>query len=136
MTFFKILLTSVDLPEPETPVTAINFPRGNLTLMFCRLFSAAPLISMKRPLPLRRSKGTGIFFLPDKYCPVIDFLFLATCFGVPEATISPPKAPAPGPTSTSQSAAIMVSSSCSTTIKVFPKSRIFLRLEIRRSLSL
>ena len=133
--FLRIPLTKVDFPEPETPVTAINFPSGNLTDTFLRLFSLAPLTSIKRPLPTRRSVGTGIDLAPDKYCPVIDFLFLATSSGVPEAMICPPKAPAPGPTSMSQSASRMVSSSCSTTIKVLPKSRIFLRLEIKRSLS-
>jgi len=28
--------------------------------MFCKLFSAAPVISIKRPFPTRRSSGTGI----------------------------------------------------------------------------
>ena len=123
------------MPDPETPVTAINFPSGKRAVMFCKLFSAAPVISIKRPFPTRRSSGTGISRLPDRYCPVIDFLFLATCAGVPAATISPPKTPAPGPTSISQSASRIVSSSCSTTMRVFPRSRIFLRLAIRRSLS-
>ena len=30
--FFKISFTNVDFPEPDTPVTAINFPRGKSTL--------------------------------------------------------------------------------------------------------
>ena len=113
----------------------MNLPSGKVTSIFCRLFSEAPLTRSTRPFPLRRSSGTGISFAPDKYCPVIDFLFLATSSGVPEATICPPKSPAPGPTSMSQSAWRMVSSSCSTTIKVLPKSRIFFKLEIKRSLS-
>ena len=33
--------TSVDLPEPLTPVTAINAASGKVTSIFCRLFSFA-----------------------------------------------------------------------------------------------
>ena len=43
--------------------------------------------------------------------------------GVPSATISPPWTPAPGPMSTTWSAARIASSSCSTTITVLPRSR-------------
>ena len=42
---------------------------------------------------------------------------------VPLCTICPPCSPAPGPMSTTQSACAMVSSSCSTTISVLPRSR-------------
>ena len=35
-------LTSVDLPEPDTPVTLHSTPSGNFTSIVCRLFSAAP----------------------------------------------------------------------------------------------
>ena len=89
----------VDFPEPDTPVTAINFPSGKRAVMFCKLFSRAPVTSIKRPFPTRRSDGTGIARFPDRYCPVMDLLLRATCLGVPAATISPPKTPAPGPTS-------------------------------------
>ena len=43
--------------------------------------------------------------------------------GVPIATTWPPSSPAPGPRSTTKSAARMVSSSCSTTSTVLPRSR-------------
>ena len=71
------------------PVTAMNFPRGKRTVMSCKLFSLAPVISIERPFPERRSVGTGILRLPDKYWPVMDLLLRATCFGVPAATIFP-----------------------------------------------
>ena len=35
-------LTSVDLPEPDTPVTATNSPSGKATSTFWRLCSRAP----------------------------------------------------------------------------------------------
>lgn len=38
---YNTSFTSVDFPEPETPVTHVNTPSGNLTLMFFRLFSVA-----------------------------------------------------------------------------------------------
>ena len=54
---------------------------------------------------------------------------------VPSATMWPPWTPAPGPTSTIQSAARIISSSCSTTISVLPRSRRRSRVRIRRALS-
>ena len=42
---------------------------------------------------------------------------------MPEWTTWPPCSPAPGPMSTAQSATRMVSSSCSTTMRVLPRSR-------------
>ena len=42
---------------------------------------------------------------------------------MPECTTWPPCSPAPGPMSTTQSAVRIVSSSCSTTISVLPRSR-------------
>ena len=42
---------------------------------------------------------------------------------MPETTTWPPCSPAPGPMSTTQSAVRMVSSSCSTTMSVLPRSR-------------
>ena len=38
--------TSVDLPEPDTPVTEQNTPSGTFTSMFLRLCCDAPSISM------------------------------------------------------------------------------------------
>ena len=35
-------MTSVDLPDPLTPVTAMNVPSGNATSMFLRLLARAP----------------------------------------------------------------------------------------------
>ena len=42
-------LTRVDLPEPETPVTATNSPSGNDTSTSCRLCSRAPWTVSSRP---------------------------------------------------------------------------------------
>ena len=38
-------LTSVDLPEPLTPVTAVSTPSGTFTSIDLRLLAAAPRIS-------------------------------------------------------------------------------------------
>ena len=43
---YSTSLTSVDLPEPDTPVTVQNTPSGTLTLMSCRLCCDAPWTSM------------------------------------------------------------------------------------------
>ena len=129
-------LTSVDLPLPLTPVTSVITPNGNSTSIFLRLFSLAPRTTSLRSFSTaRRFLGTDIFSAPDKYRPVILAGFCATSAGVPAATISPPCTPAPGPTSTKKSAAAIVSSSCSTTNTVLPRSRKCLSVLINRSLS-
>ena len=54
-------LTSVDLPDPDTPVTATNRPSGNVTSTSRRLCSRAPCTVSSRPLVRgRRTSGTGI----------------------------------------------------------------------------
>ena len=62
----RISLTREDFPLPDTPVTQVKVPRGMDTSTFRRLFSAAPRMVRKFPLPFRRSVGTGIFFRPDR----------------------------------------------------------------------
>ena len=64
--------TSVDFPEPDTPVTTMKSPSGNLTSMFFRLFARAPSTSIALPFELRRSGGTGIDISPDMNRPVSD----------------------------------------------------------------
>ena len=44
--------TSVDLPEPETPVTTVITPSGNVTSRFFRLFSRAPRMRDRRAVRL------------------------------------------------------------------------------------
>ena len=54
-------LTSDDLPEPLTPVTAVSTPSGKSTVTFWRLFSRAPTTVICRFLSiLRRFFGVGI----------------------------------------------------------------------------
>jgi hypothetical protein len=60
-------LTSVDLPEPDTPVTATKHPSGISTSMPFRLCSRAPLITRESADGLRRSSGRGIDRLPEMY---------------------------------------------------------------------
>ena len=74
----RMSLTSVDLPEPDTPVTAMRHPSGNDTSMSCRLCSRAPRTVTTSPVPGRRRAGTGIDFLPERYCPVMDALLVSS----------------------------------------------------------
>ena len=67
--------------------------------------------------------GMAIFISPRRYLPVIDAGFRMISSTVPSAITSPPCLPAPGPRSITWSAARIVSSSCSTTITVLPRSR-------------
>jgi len=90
---YKTSFTSVDFPEPETPVTHVNTPSGIFTLMFFKLFSCAPSISIDLPLDFLLFLGTAIFFLPLKYCPVIEFSISLTSSAVPCAITFPPCTP-------------------------------------------
>ena len=120
---YKISLIRVDLPLPLTPVTTVNTPKGISTSIFFKLLARAPLMEMNLPSFWRRFFGTGMNFVPLKYWPVTEAATSLISSAVPWATTLPPCSPAPGPISTISSAAYMVSSSCSTTIRVFPKSR-------------
>ena len=60
-------LTSVDLPEPLTPVMATKQPSGKLASTFFRLFSVAPLTDRIRDLSTgRRAAGTAMDLRPDR----------------------------------------------------------------------
>jgi hypothetical protein len=59
-------LTSVDFPDPDTPVTAIMQPSGKVTSMSDRLFSLAPRTTTLWPVPGRRRSGNGILRRPDR----------------------------------------------------------------------
>ena len=96
-------LTSVDLPEPETPVTATRQPSGNDTSMSLRLCSRAPRTVTTSPVPGRRRAGTGMERLPERYWPVMDALLVSSPprpVTGPAWTTVPPCSPAPGPMST------------------------------------
>ena len=127
-------MTSVDLPEPETPVTAVKVPSGKRTSRSLRLCSRAPRTTRALPLPERRSLGTGTVRSPRRKAPVMERGSARMASSGPLAMTSPPCSPAAGPMSTTQSATRMVSSSCSTTMSVLPMSR--RRMSVAMSLAL
>ncbi len=133
---YKVSLTSVDLPEPDTPVTQVISPTGIDASTFLRLLPVAPTIVICRSgSAATRSSGTSIWRLPDRYWPVSDSGLAITSSGVPATTTLPPCTPAPGPRSTTWSAARIASSSCSTTMTVLPMSRRCVSVPSRRWLS-
>ena len=79
----------VDLPLPETPVIKVKTPIGIFTETFLRLFELASLILIYF-FDILLFCGIGIDNSPDKYLPVIEFLFFLISSGVPIAVISPP----------------------------------------------
>ncbi len=112
---YSVSLMSVDLPEPDTPVTQVMRPSGSFTVMFLRLLPRAPrMMSQSWSSAGRRRPGSAICRRPERYWPVSEARVDMISCGVPWATISPPWAPAPGPRSTTWSAARIASSSCST----------------------
>src|SRR5919198_843678 len=67
-------LTSVDLPDPLTPVTAVRTPSGILTSMFLRLFSRAPRILRSPFIDGRRAFGVVRGFTVARTAPAQQFL--------------------------------------------------------------
>jgi len=63
---YNISFTRVLFPEPETPVTQVNCPSGNLIFIFFKLFSSAPFTSIDFPFDFLLFDGTFICFLPLK----------------------------------------------------------------------
>jgi hypothetical protein len=104
------------------------------TLTFFRLCSRAPSMPSRWPLPVRRAAGVGIASRPERYLPV-SVGARRSVGTVPACTTWPPASPAPGPRSTTKSAASMVSWSCSTTMTVLPKSRSRRSVSSSRALS-
>ena len=105
--------TSVLLPEPLTPVTAVNRPSGTARERFFKLFLRNPRkmsdgVLFFRLAP-RRARGGVVGRAwpsawprecwPANSVPVSDFLFLKICLSEPAATTWPPSMPAPGPRS-------------------------------------
>src|SRR3712207_8304242 len=83
-------LTSVDLPEPLTPVTAMNCPSGKPTVRLRRLCSRAPCTTSSRPgVCGRRVAGVGIDLRPDRYAPVGDSGLASRPSTEPLCTIRP-----------------------------------------------
>src|SRR5207244_13576013 len=97
---------SVDLPEPETPVTHVNTPNGRSTSIFLRVCCRAPTILIE-DVELRRDFGTGMDFLPARYSRVSDWgahalatfrpLLARKSSSVPFHTHSRPTSRRPGP---------------------------------------
>jgi len=63
---YNTSFTSVDFPEPDTPVIHVKTPSGIFTSIFFRLFCSAPKISIDFPFDFLLFLGTEIFFLPLK----------------------------------------------------------------------
>ena len=92
----KVPLIKLDLPLPETPVIQMNFPRGNSTVTFFRLFPVAPDNIIFFPFPVLLWGANSISSLPVRYRAVRVSVFNIS-FGVPAKTTSPPRRPALGP---------------------------------------
>ena len=62
-------MTSVDLPDPLTPVTAMNVPSGNATSMFLRLLARAPRTTISPRVGGRRTAGIVNALQPGEVLP-------------------------------------------------------------------
>src|SRR3954462_1104349 len=113
---------SVDLPEPETPVTHVRTPSGNSTSIFLRLCCRAPTILM-HVFAFLREFGISIDLRPVRYSRVSDRVGASprrvverpdgepspvNSSSAPFQTNSPPQLPRPGPRSIKLSAAQMI----------------------------
>ena len=116
---------SVDLPEPDTPVTQVNSAERQRDRDVAQVVAvrAEDRISRARRCAVRSRAGSAMRSRPARYARSSRPGSASISAGVPCATRWPPCAPAPGPRSTTWSASRIASSSCSTTITVLPRSR-------------
>ena len=116
--WWMISLSKVDFPEPDIPAIHTNWLRGIFWLKFLRLCRDAFWIRKYFKLffpfvSVELSECLWGFFV--NHFPVRECFDLSIWGTVPRKVISPPFAPAVGPSSTILSAARMTCSSCSTT---------------------
>src|SRR2546428_11414289 len=97
-------LTSVDLPEPDTPVTHVKVPSGIVTDWPLRLCSRGSWMVSACPVPLRRGAGTGVGRAPAGDCPGREGSLGPISSGGPVGTTWAPSSPAPGPRATPETA--------------------------------
>ncbi len=130
-------LTRLDLPDPLTPVTAVIDPEREAhgdVLQVVRLRTVhRELPDRVDPAPLdgRLDRApTGQVVAGDRLV-VVEQRLRTNRSGRPAR----PCSPAPGPMSTIQSAVRMVSSSCSTTMRVLPRFLSLISVSMSRRLS-
>ena len=132
-------LTSVDLPEPDTPVTATKHTEREGDVDVAQIVLAGALDHVRARALLGLCRRFVRHLDPPPAGQVLRRSATRSeasrSSTVPETTISPPCSPASGPMSTTQSAVRMVSSSCSTTIRVLPRFFSRTSVSIRRWLS-
>ena len=73
----------VDLPDPLTPVTAVNSPSGIATSTFFRLLALAPRTTISPFRAFRRAAGVLMDRSPRRYAPVTEDGSFSNCAGVP-----------------------------------------------------
>src|SRR5207237_187930 len=62
----SVSMTSVDLPEPDTPVTQVNSPTGKRAFTPFKLWARAPWTTIQRFCAWRRARGTSIASRPER----------------------------------------------------------------------
>ena len=93
-------LISVDFPDPDTPVTQTNTPRGIVRVTSFRLFASAPVsVIIGVFLSIIFLGNSNILLFPDKYGPVTESGSFKICPGVPWKITRPPNSPESGPIS-------------------------------------
>lgn len=124
-------LSSEDLPDPATPVTAVRTPVGRSTSIPARLFSSAPRISNHPD----GSRGSSLSSTPSARLSPVRVPAPRSLSTLPSNTTWPPSVPAPGPISMTWSAISIVCGRCSTTSTVLPLSRSASNRSLSRSIS-
>src|SRR6056300_1077917 len=71
---YRVSSTKVLLPDPDTPVTQVNVPRGTETSMFLRFRALAPLsMSQLSEDGILSEEAKFLRPLPLRYAPVMDW---------------------------------------------------------------
>ncbi len=133
---WRVSFTSVDLPEPETPVTTVKRRAEARSVTSCRLCSRQPASSSRAAPSGGRRSGAPMRLRPREVGARqrvrVGHRSPRAC---PRRRSRRRGCPRPGPCRSPSRRARIVSSSCSTTITLLPASRRRTRLASRRSLS-
>ena len=122
----RLSSTSVVLPEPDTPVTAVSRPRGTSTARGFTVWSAS-VSKWMRPRSNTWAASararTCTVRAPDRNGPMSESGSASISGTEPCAITRPPAAPAPGPISTMQSVSLRMRASWSTITTELPSAR-------------
>lgn len=134
-TIFEALLAGRLFPRPSAPIATAVFPGKGTTSAFFELFSMTPIVfatPLSSILHISKAKVGGF---PSECFPIGSFLFFVAYSNIPTTAVSPPDSPTPNPVSVEWSTYVVISSSYSAAVDIFPESHVFFVSSVGQLLS-